>query len=124
MYFLMKDNFVQLSEFINLVDLSNLDDSEHLEHVFYQIINSSSDEKKYDIFCCFSNFFLKKKNIEKAIECLIKIKHKDKIFEILLENKVEDLVLKLPEIFTLLLVPEIVTIIENIYFKIDSNVNN
>ncbi len=122
MSFLMKDNFLLLSEFINLVDLSNLDDSHNLELVFNQIINSSSNEKKYDIYCCFSNFFLKKRDIEKALECLIKIKYKDKIFQILLEYKVEDLVLKLPEIFTLLLVSDIVIIIENIYLKIESKV--
>jgi len=120
LYCLLRKNHVLLLEFLKKITISKEEevDYEKIEENFEKIIQEETDENiREKIIFCFSNFYIKYPNVDKAVENYIKIKEKDEIYNLIQLYNYPELINKFDDLITIFTSCKIVDILISLNYK-------
>ena len=93
-------------------------DYEKIEENFNRIIDEETNENiRRKIIYCFSNFYIKYPNVDKAVENYIKIKEIDEIYNLIQIYNYPEIINKFEELITIFPSSKIVDILISLNYK-------
>ena len=120
LYCLTRKNDVLLLEFLKKITISKEEDidyekiEENFEKIIQEEINESNRRK---IIFCFSNFYIKYPNVDKAVENYIKIKEIDEIYNLIQIYNYPEIINKFDDLITIFTSTKIVDILISLNYK-------
>jgi hypothetical protein len=120
LYCLLRKNHVLLLEFLKKITISKEEevDYEKIEENFEKIIQEETDGNiRERIIFCFSNFYIKYPNVDKAVENYIKIKEIDEIYNLIQLYNYPELINKFDDLLTIFSSCKIVDILISLNYK-------
>ena len=120
LYLLNRKNHSLLLEYLQKTTISKEEDVDYekIEENFNRIIDEETNENiRRKIIYCFSNFYIKYPNVDKAVENYIKIKEIDEIYNLIQIYNYPEIINKFEELITIFPSSKIVDILISLNYK-------